>query len=60
MGSGEEVYLNPKPFRASSFRVSGAGLWGGTLVRVLGSGKGEFPKRGVPYLGGPYNKDPTI
>ena len=20
----------------------------------------EFPKKGVPYLGGPYNKDPTI
>ena len=22
--------------------------------------KGSFRKLGVPYLGGPYNKDPTI
>ena len=23
-------------------------------------GRGSFQKLGVPYLGGPYNKDPTI
>ena len=28
---------------------------------IKGLGFREFPKiRGVPYFGGPYNKDPTI
>ena len=33
--------------------------WGDLLVQGLGCG--SFPKiRGVPYVGGPYNKGPTI
>ena len=36
-------------------------MYGGPAEKKVGVAEGiwEFPKIGVPYFGGPYNKDPT-
>ena len=41
---------------------SGHLIWGVLIIRILLCGVlyGSFRKFGAPYLGGPYNKDPTI